>query len=141
MAYRLYKRFIQEGYLPPFHSQILSEKEQDFQLWRLLNQLLSGEQLQDLKRYKKDHIEISRRFIETVKSGLLSPQLVFEGLDLEPKFNYLVELFDRFESWRKQEARISYSDMLYDTVLAIQKFPQLQSLVANKMDILLVDEY
>ena len=141
MAYRLYKRFIQEGYLPPFHSQILSEKEQDFQLWRLLNQLLSGEQLQDLKRYKKDHIEISRRFIETVKSGLLSPQLVYEGLDLEPKFNYLVELFDRFESWRKQEARISYSDMLYDTVLAIQKFPQLQSLVANKMDILLVDEY
>jgi DNA helicase-2/ATP-dependent DNA helicase PcrA len=31
--------------------------------------------------------------------------------------------------------------MLYDTVLAIQKFPQLKALVENKMDILLVDEY
>lgn len=141
MGYRLYKRFIQEGCLPPFNAQILSEKEQDFQLWRLLNQLLSGDQLQDLKRYKKDHIDISRNFIETVKSGLQTPQLVFEALDLEPKFNYLVELFDRFESWRKQESRISYSDMLYDTVLAIEKFPRLKNLIANKMDILLVDEY
>jgi DNA helicase-2/ATP-dependent DNA helicase PcrA len=141
MAYRLYQRFIQEGYLPTFNKQILSEKEQDFQIWKLLNQFLSGEQLQDLKRHKKDHIEICRHFIETVKSGLKSPQLVFEELDLEPKFNYLVELFDRFESWRKQEARISYSDMLYDTVLAIRQFPHLKALVENKMDILLVDEY
>ncbi len=141
MAYRLYKRFIQEGYLPEFNPAILSDKEQDFQIWKLLNQLLSGDQLQDLKRHKKDHIEICRHFIETVKSGLQSPQLVFEALNLEAKFCYLLELFDRFESWRKQEARISYSDMLYDTVLAIQKFPQLRELVSNKMDILLVDEY
>lgn len=141
MAFRLYKRFIQEGYLPPFNPKILSEKEQDFQIWRLLNQLLSGDQLQDLKRYKKDHIEMSRDFIEKVKSGLLAPDIVFETLELEPKFNYLLELFERFEQWRKQESRISYSDMLYDTVLAIQKFPQLQTLVANKMDVLLVDEY
>ena len=141
MAYRLYKRFIQEGYLPTFNQSILSEKEQDFQLWKLLNQFLSGEQLQDLKRHKKDHIEMSRRFIETVKSGLISPQLVFENLDLEPKFNYLLELFDHYENWRKHEARISYSDMLYDTVLAIQKFPHLKTLIENKIDILLVDEY
>tara|TARA_R110001592_G_scaffold66617_2_gene204585 strand:+ start:26921 stop:29287 length:2367 start_codon:yes stop_codon:yes gene_type:complete len=141
MAYRLYKRFIQEGYLADFKENILSEKEQDFQIWKLLNQFLSGDQLQDLKRHKKDHIEICRHFIETVKSGLQSPQLVFEALDLEPKFSYLPALFERFENWRKQEARISYSDMLYDTVLAIQKFPQLRALVSNKMDILLVDEY
>mgnify|MGYP003672118755 CR=1 FL=1 len=141
MAYRLYQRFIQEGYLPAFNEQILSEKEQDFQIWKLLNQLLSGEQLQDLKRHKKDHIEICRNFIEKVKSGLQTPQIVYEELDFEPKFNYLLELFERFESWRKQESRISYSDMLYDTVLAIKKFPQLKALVENKMDILLVDEY
>lgn len=141
MAYRLYQRFIKEGYLPAFNTQILSEKEQDFQIWKLLNQLLSGEQLQDLKRHKKDHIEICRSFIEKVKSGLQTPQIVYEELDLEPKFSYLLELFDRFESWRKQESRISYSDMLYDTVLAIKKYPQLKTLVENKMDILLVDEY
>jgi DNA helicase-2/ATP-dependent DNA helicase PcrA len=141
MAYRLYKRFIQEGYLPAFNSNILSEKEQDFQIWKLLNHFLSGDQLQDLKRHKKDHIEICRNFIETVKSGLQTPQIVFEDLDLEPKFNYVLELFERFEVWRKQEARISYSDMLYDTVLAIRNFPQLKALVENKMNILLVDEY
>lgn len=141
IGYRLYQRFIQEGYLPAFNPKILSEKEQDFQVWKLLNQLLSGEQLQDLKRYKKDHIEISRDFIEKVKSGLQSPQIVFEELDLEPKFNYLLELFDLFEQWRKQSFRISYSDMLYDTVQAIQTYPQLRQLIENKMDVLLIDEY
>lgn len=141
MAYRLYLRFIQEGYLPAFNQQILTDKEQDFQLWRLLNQLLSGEQLQDLKRHKKDHIEASREFIELVKSSLDSPERVYEAKSYESKFNYLLDLFDLYESWRKSEARISYSDMLYDTVKAIQKHAYLKQLIENKMDIILVDEY
>ena len=141
LAYRLYQRFVQEGYLAPFKPNILSDKEQDFQVWRLLNQLLPGEQVQDLKRFKKEHIEMCRRYIENVKSGLEDAQRVFESLDLDKKFAYLPELFTQFEAWRKQEARISYSDMLYDTVHAIQRHPQLMRLVANKMDIVLVDEY
>jgi DNA helicase-2/ATP-dependent DNA helicase PcrA len=141
LAYRLYQRFVQEGYLAPFKTNILSDKEQDYQIWRLLSQLLSADQAQELKRYKKEHIEMCRRFIENVKSGLQDAQQVFEALDLDKKFAYLPELFTQFEAWRKQEARISYSDMLYDTVHAIQRHPQLKQLVANKMDIVLVDEY
>lgn len=141
LGYRLYQRFVQDGYLPPFRDQILSDKEQDFQIWKLLNQLLSAEQTQDLKRHKKEHIEMCRRFIESVKSGLRDAQMVFETLDLDKKFAYLPELFEEFEAWRKQQARISYSDMLYDPVTAIRKHPQLIQLVANKVDIVLVDEY
>ncbi|WP_255376409.1 UvrD-helicase domain-containing protein, partial [Oleiphilus sp. HI0043] len=36
---------------------------------------------------------------------------------------------------------MSYTDMLYDTVIAIQQNPSLEKLVSNKMDIVLVDEY
>jgi DNA helicase-2/ATP-dependent DNA helicase PcrA len=141
LGYRLYQRFIKEGYLPPFKPEILSEREQDFQIWRLLNQLLPGDQLTDLKRFKKEHIEMSRRYIEQVKSCLLDAHTVYEMLNPDSKFAYLPALFSEFEQWRKQAARISYSDMLYEPAHAIQQHPQLQTLVADKMDIILVDEY
>jgi len=141
MGYRLYQRFIREGHLPPFHTNILSEKEVDFHIWRLLNQLLQAEELRDAKRNKKEHVEICHQFIEEVKSGLHSPQAVFLKLQLNSKFNYVVQLFELFEQWRKQQARISYTDMLYDPVMAIINKPELDRLVSNKMDILLVDEY
>lgn len=141
MGYRLYQRFIKEGYLPTFQTNILSEKEIHFHLWRLICQLLSDESLRDAKRNKKDHVDISHQFIETVKSGLDSPEQVFLKLALDEKFDYLITLFHRFEQWRKQQARISYTDMLYDPVMAIRAHPELDKLVTNKVDVLLVDEY
>ncbi len=141
LGYRLYQRFIKEGYLPAFKPAILSDKEQDFQIWRHLKRLLTPEQSQDFKRFKKEHLEISRMFIETVKAGLQAPEIVYEALNLDKKFAYLPDLFEQFEAWRKQQGRISYADMLYDTVHAIQRYPELANLVGNKMDIILVDEY
>lgn len=141
MGYRLYNRFIQEGYLRPFNKQVLSEKEVDFHIWRMLNQILDAETLKDAKRNKKDYVEASHQFIETVKNSLLSPKETLAHLDLGDKFDFLPRLFDLFESWRKDHARITYTDMLYDTVVAIQQIPVLETLVRNKMDIVLVDEY
>jgi DNA helicase-2/ATP-dependent DNA helicase PcrA len=141
MGYRLYQRFIKEGYLPAFKSQILSDKEIDFHIWRFLNQILDKDALKEAKRNKKDYVEISHQFIESVKNGLKSPEATLKHLRLGEKFAYLVALFEHFEHWRKQQARISYTDMLYDPVVAIQTFPELEQLVSNKMDIVLVDEY
>ncbi|KZZ37902.1 ATP-dependent helicase, partial [Oleiphilus sp. HI0117] len=87
------------------------------------------------------YVEAGHQFIESVKNGLLSPQQTLYDLDLSDKFGFLPQLFDVFESWRKHNARISYTDMLYDTVIAIQQNPSLEKLVSNKMDIVLVDEY
>jgi len=141
MGYRLYQRFIRDSYLPPFQSNILSEKEIQFHIWRLMRQTLSDESLRDAKRNKKEHVELCHQFFETVKSGLHPPDLVFEILELPSKFKYVLSLFDQFESWRKQQSRISYTDMLYDPVMAIRATPALAKLVGNKMDVLLVDEY
>lgn len=141
MGYRLYQRFVRDGYLPPFNSKILSEKEAQIQLWRLARMHAPSEQQNELTRNKKEHLELATRFIDAVKSQLHGPEIVFEALELEAKFNYFLELFDAFEAWRKQQQRISYADMLYDTVHAIAQRPELQALVSNKMDIVLVDEY
>jgi DNA helicase-2/ATP-dependent DNA helicase PcrA len=141
MGYRLYQRFIRDGYLPPFQNNILSEKEIQFHIWRMMRQTLSDEALRDAKRNKKEHVELCHQFFETVKSGLHPPDLVFEILELPNKFKYVLSLFDQFEAWRKQQSRISYTDMLYDPVMAIRATPALAKLVGNKMDVLLVDEY
>jgi len=141
MGYRLYQRFIREGYLPEFQNNILSEKECDYHLWRLLCQLLPTEALREAKRNKKEYVDIAQQFISTVKSGLDSPKVVLTKLGLDDKFSFLSELFERFEQWRKAQSRISYADMLYEPVMAIRNFPALQNLVTNKMDIILVDEY
>ncbi len=141
MGYRLYQRFIQQGYLPPIKSNILSEQEVHFQLWQLIRQLVSPEQQDEVQRDKKDHIEIAASFIELVKSSLRDPEQLFAELDYGTRHRYLIDLFDAFEDWRKHERRISYADMLYEPVQAIRQHQELQALVGNKMDIILVDEY
>src|SRR5690606_12223266 len=140
-SYRLYQRFIREDYLPAFNSNILSEQEVQFQLWQLIRQLAPTEQQDDLQRDKKDHIEIATGFIDLVKSSLRDPEELFEELGYSGRHSYLIDLFDAFEDWRKHERRITYADMLYEPVLAIRQHPELQTLVENKMDIILVDEY
>ena len=141
MGYRLYQRFIREGALPSINMNVLSDKEVHFHIWRLMNQFMDSESLVAAKRNKKDYIEAGHNFIETVKNSLSNPQVAYETLDLGNKFRFVIQLFDEFEQWRKDQRRITYTDMLYDTVKAIGQNSYLLQLVSNKMDIILVDEY
>jgi len=141
MGYRLYQRFIRDGYLKPFNPTILSEKEVLFQLWRLTTRHLPADKLKTIKRFKQDHMEMCARFVETVKSRLDSPEQVFRDLELDKKYAYFVPLFEQFEHWRAQNQRIGYADMLYDPVRAVSSSKALQALVKDKMDMILVDEY
>lgn len=141
MAYRLYHRFVQEGALPPFKDKILSERESQFQLLLLSQQILTEAELKEFKRNKKEHLDMAGNFIEQVKSQLRPASEFFLLAGLEDKFRYFIPLFERFEAWRKQQQRISYSDMLYDPVMAMLAKPELQALVRNKMALILVDEY
>lgn len=141
MGLRLYRRFVRDGYLPAFSEAILSEQEIQFQAWRLTRELAPAELADEIRRNKKDYVETAVSFIDRVKTTLSPVDVVFEELDYTEKHRYLIELFHSFEQWRKGQARISYADMLYEPVLAIHQIPQLQKLVANKMDLILVDEY
>lgn len=141
MGLRLYRRFVAEGYLPGFSDAILSEQEIHFQVWQLLRRLAPEDLQDDIRRNKKDYVETAAGFIDRVKTTLSPAQLVFESLGYGDRHGYLVDLFHAFEQWRKQQARISYADMLYEPVMAIHQNPPLQRLVANRMDVVLVDEY
>ena len=141
MGLRLYKRFVREGYLPGFSDKILTEQEISFQSWLLTRRLAPEDLADEIRRNKKDFVETATGFIDRVKTTLSPAEVVFEELGYSDKHRYLIDLFHSFEQWRKSQGRISYADMLYEPVMAIHQNPPLQRLVANKMDLILVDEY
>jgi DNA helicase-2/ATP-dependent DNA helicase PcrA len=141
MGFRLYKRFVREGYLPGFSDRILTDQEISFQAWQLTRRLAPEDMADEIKRNKKDFVETAVNFIDLVKTTLFPAEIVFEDLGYADKHRYLIDLFHSFEQWRKSQSRISYADMLYEPVMAIHQNPPLQRLVGNKMDMILVDEY
>lgn len=141
MGFRLYKRFVREGYLPGFSDRILTDQEINFQAWQLTRRLAPEDLVDEIRRNKKDFVETAVNFIDLVKTSLSPAEVVFEELGYSDKHRYLIDLFHCFEQWRKSESRISYADMLYEPVMAIHQNPKLQQLVGNKMDLILVDEY
>ena len=141
MGFRLYKRFVREGFLPGFADAILTDQEISFQAWQLTRRLAPEDLADEIKRNKKDFVETVVNFIDMVKTTLSPAEIVFEELGYGDKHRYLIDLFHSFEQWRKGQSRISYADMLYEPVMAIHQNPPLQRLVGNKMDMILVDEY
>ena len=141
MGFRLYKRFVREGYLPGFSDNILTEQEIGYQAWMLTRRLAPEDLADEIRRNKKEFVETATGFIDLVKTGLSPAEVVFEELGYSEKHRYLIDLFHSFEQWRKRQSRISYADMIYEPVMAIHQNPPLQRLVGNKMDLILVDEY
>ncbi len=141
MGLRLYRRFIQEGILNQYVGDILTEQEIHFQLWTLLRRLVPESQTDAIKRNKKDYIELAATLLDLSKTTLQSLELTFEQLNYPKQHNFLKDVVQAFEHWRKQEARITFADMLYEPVKALSEHPELHNLVANKMDMILVDEY
>ncbi|WP_020405253.1 ATP-dependent helicase [Hahella ganghwensis] len=141
MGLRLYRRFIQEGVLNQYVGDILSEQEIHYQLWTLLRRLAPESQHDAVKRNKKDYIELTATLLDLSKTTLQPLELTFEQLNYPKQHAFLKDVVQAFEHWRKQEARITFADMLYEPVKALSERPELQSLIANKMDMILVDEY
>ncbi len=141
MGLRLYKRFVADGHLLAYQEPILSEQEINFQLFQLLKQHGPKDIQGDLKRNKKDYIELAATLLDLNKTSLVSVQETFEELGYQSKHAFLMDIVERFEAWRRHHRRIGFADMLYEPVTCLESSPELQRLVANKMDLLLVDEY
>lgn len=141
LGLRLYQRLIALGALPAYVGKPLSASECESAVWRMLQQLADEDTRQDILSQRKKWVEPALAFIDRVKSGLDQPELVFEQLELPSQCRLFIELFSEFERWRKQQQRISFADMLYDPVLALQHSPELQAHFAGHMHWILVDEY
>lgn len=141
LAFRIYQRLINQGYLPGFQEKILSDGEMEGQLWRILQQLLTGDEQRELLDNRKKWLEPALSFVDQVKAGLEPAQLVFEQGHWPDKCACFVPMFEAFEVWRKNQQRIAFADMLYDVAHFFSKRPDIAAQFAEHMDWILVDEY
>ncbi|AMO56334.1 hypothetical protein GZ77_05935 [Endozoicomonas montiporae] len=138
---RLLKSLEQWGLRPPYERQPMGEKETELLIKDLIFKLAPDGMKDRLKSDTAKYIESVIQFIDSVKSYLTTPEQFFKDNHYPDEFRFYQQVFHAFEQWRHQHRRITFTDMLYDTVCLIQQHPEYLPRISNKMDYIIVDEY
>jgi DNA helicase-2/ATP-dependent DNA helicase PcrA len=145
LGFKIYHRLISQGHLPGIQQDLIGAGEMDGVIWRLLQQVATSQGLeetrQDILSQRKKWVEPAVSFIDLVKSDLLSPSEMFEESELPHQCQIFIETFERFEQWRKEHNRITFSDMLYDPCMLFKQRPDIADQFSGHMEWILVDEY
>ena len=145
LGFKIYHRLISQGYLPGIQQDLIGAGEMDGVVWRLLQQVASSQGFEDTRQdilsQRKKWVEPAVAFIDLVKSDLLSAGEMFEESELPHQCQIFVETFERFEQWRKEHNRITFSDMLYDPCMLFKQRPDIAEQFSGHMEWILVDEY
>ncbi|MFT7411066.1 MAG: DNA helicase-2/ATP-dependent DNA helicase PcrA [Oleispira sp.] len=145
LGFKIYHRLISEGHLPGIQQDLIGAGEMDGVVWRLLQQVANSQGLEDTRQdilsQRKKWVEPAVAFIDLVKSDLISPGDMFDESELPHQCKIFVETFERFEQWRKEHNRITFSDMLYDPCMLFQQYPEIAEQFSGHMEWILVDEY
>ena len=145
LGFKIYHRLISQGYLPGIQQDLINAGEIDGVVWRLLQQVAASQGLEDTRQdilsQRKKWVEPAVAFIDLVKSDLLSAADMFEESELPQQCQIFIETFERFEQWRKEHHRITFSDMLYDPCMLFQQRPDIAQQFSGHMEWILVDEY
>lgn len=145
LGFKIYHRLISQGHLPGIQQDLINAGEIDGVVWRLLQQVAASQGLEDTRQdilsQRKKWVEPAVAFIDLVKSDLLSAADMFEESELPPPCQIFIETFERFEQWRKEHNRITFSDMLYDPCMLFKQCPDIAEQFSGHMEWILVDEY
>ncbi len=141
LGLKIYQSLISDGILNQFQEDLISPHEQEYILWRLLQQYANKQTAQEILQDKKKWLDPMMSFLENVKSSLEPAELVFKESGLPKHCAFFAKVFDAYEVWRKQNRRIGFSDMLYDPCMLFSARPDVAARFGNHMDWVLVDEY
>ena len=141
LGLKIYQGLISEGLLSPFKDDLISQSEQEHVLWRLMQQYANKQTAQEILQDRKKWLDPMMSFMENVKACLEPAELIFKQSDLPKQCAFFPQVFNAFEEWRKENGRISFSDMLYDPSMLFSKRPDVAARYGNHMDWVLVDEY
>ena len=145
LGFKIYHRLISQGHLPGIQQDLINAGEMDGVVWRLLQQVAASQGLEDTRQdilsQRKKWVEPAVAFIDLVKSDLLSAGDMFEESELPQQCQIFIETFERFEQWRKEHNRITFSDMLYDPCILFKQRPDIAEQFSGHMEWILVDEY
>ena len=138
---RLLKRLAEWDIRPGFDYKPLSDKEIELKIRELLMQLCPDTIQDKVKADTARYIEAAVSFIDQVKSSLTTPETAFAEADYPDNLKFFITLYSDFEQWRLDNRRITFTDMLYDTVILLEQNPEQLARVRNKMQYVIVDEY
>ncbi len=140
LGHRLTASLTRWGALTP--RQLLSA---DWQLERLLRQatqeVLSGEAAQRDMALEPDTLDALSHFCALVKAEMVTPQALYERLDLGEGTGHFPEAFQRLEALLAEHGLMTYADLLYRPLLAFQAEPALVVRVQGFLDQVIIDEY
>lgn len=141
LGLRIYRSLIQRQALPNFDERILSGAEIESVVWRILQKCAPKVLKAEILEQRQIWVEPALEFFEQIKSSLLEPEQVFEQQKLPKKSQFFIQAFQQYEQWRKQQGRISYTDMLYDPCMAFKQDENLIDQFSGHMQFILVDEF
>jgi len=141
LGYRICQTLVRQGDMPVFNKNLLSDGEIEAAVWRILRHLADESIAEDVLTRKKKWVEPAVAYFELIKSSLDSPELVFEQTGLPSVCRFFIDAFYRFEDWRSDQNKLTFSDLLYEPVLRFKQEPHLAKQFAGHMAEIIVDEF
>ncbi|MCE9683565.1 ATP-dependent helicase [Halomonas alkalisoli] len=139
LGHRLTGSLTRWGVLP--ERRLLSA---DWQVERLLRQA-TLEVLEDPTQretaLEADTLEALAHFCGLVKAEMLAPAALYERLDFGDETRHFVEAFQRLEQLLAEHGLMTFSDLLYRPLRALEADPQLAKRVQGYLDHVIIDEY
>ncbi|PMR75096.1 ATP-dependent helicase [Billgrantia endophytica] len=140
LGHRLTGSLTRWGVLAP--RQLLSA---DWQVERLLRQATLGVLEDDAERreaaLEADTLEAFAHFCGLVKAEMTAPDALYEHHDYSDETKHFVAAFQRLETLLADQGLMTYADLLYRPVRALEADPQLARRVQGFLDHVIIDEY
>ncbi|APX93583.1 DNA helicase UvrD [Halomonas sp. 1513] len=118
---------------------------QEWQRERLLRQAvqhsLHGDEVQLESALDGDRLEAFGHFCELVKAEMEAPQALYERLDFGDDTGHFVDAFDAAEALLEQHRLMTYADLLYRPLRALEADAALRQRVEGFLDHVIIDEY
>lgn len=140
LGFRLCESLAKSGLLPPYklnnstNGQIVLAKE-------ALKKIVGSHPGGQCNPNEPGVTEQFISYIDLVKSGLLTPDVVFDQSGIDKKLSLFIEAFNIFEELRRNKRERFFSDLIYDPIQLILKSNQAMSFVTNRLGQVIVDEY
>ncbi len=140
LGHRLTQSLCRWGALAP--RKLLSA---DWQLERLLRQASINVLRDAVERrdaaLEGDRLETLAHFCGLVKAEMITPEALYERLNFDPDTDYFPAAFAEAERLLEAEGVMTYADLLYRPLLALEADSALRGRVEGFLDHVIIDEY
>ncbi len=139
LGHRLTQSLTRWGVLAP--RQLLTQEWQRERLLRQATLQALGEGTEVEGALEPETLEAFGHFCELVKAELVAPERLYERLALGPETRHFVAAYGHAEQLLADHGQMTYADLLYRPLTALEADPRLQARVQGYLDQVIIDEY